>query len=86
MHVTCHRMEHSKSLEDMSCGPAIAVLFSLSCSRMQTAIKGCVHTDPDSLPSFADKCSFGNWSSGYTSSQRHSDHCKGWSLLVSKLA
>ena len=22
-----------------------------------------VHTDPDSLPSFADKCSFGNWSS-----------------------
>jgi len=22
-----------------------------------------VHIDPDSLPSFADKCSFGNWSS-----------------------
>ena len=23
-----------------------------------------VHTDPDSLPSFAEECSFGNWSSG----------------------
>ena len=22
-----------------------------------------VHTDPDDLPSFADECSFGNWSS-----------------------
>ena len=22
-----------------------------------------VHTDPDSLPSFAEECSFGNWSS-----------------------
>ena len=38
MHVTCHRMEHSRSLDDMSCGPAMVVLFSLSCTSVWSSV------------------------------------------------